>query len=139
MRRLIIKSILFVLITLLALFNYRIITIYNYRLMIANTDQRESWSEIFNVIPDTKKAEYYEPPYELRPRESLEYEYYVVLYTNKRLYNIRATEFDIERLTRLLDNEQVLLLEHEPVALWFYGLLYVVVIIFPLMRKIEIG
>ncbi|MBE0700924.1 MAG: hypothetical protein IH571_04490, partial [Acholeplasmataceae bacterium] len=118
MRKIIIKTILFFLITCILLINYRFIAVFNGRLMIANTDKKSSWSEIFQVIEDVEMAEYYEPPYEIKRSDQMDYDYYLVLYTHRHVYNVKATEFDIERIQRLLVNEQVVLLEHEPLELW---------------------
>jgi hypothetical protein len=107
MRKVIIKTVIAFLITLLLLFNLRFIAIYNQRFMIANFDKRETWSEIFNIIPEVRKAEYFEPPYEIRSEELLTYEYYLVLYTKYNLYTVHATDFDLERVERLLSHEQV--------------------------------
>ena len=137
MVKLVIKTLLFIVITLAILFNYRFFTIHEGKVLVANYDKKDTWSEIYELTSQVNQAEYYVKPGEISFTEGVEYDYIVVLYTNYNLYNIKATEFDIERVERLLINEQVDMVEIHPVALWFYGLLYVLVIMFPLMRKVE--
>ena len=102
--------------------------------MLANFDKRSSWSEVYDILSDVRTAEIYKKPYN---NKSNEYDYYVVFYTNSNLYNIKASELDLERVESMLRVEQVSIVEVEPVDLWFYGLLYVMVIVFPIMRKVQ--
>ncbi len=134
MRKLLIKTLCFVVITLAFLFDYRILQVKENRVMLANFDKRSSWSEVYDILSDVRTAEIYKKPYNTK---SNEYDYYVVFYTNSNLYNIKASELDLERVENMLRVEQVSVVEVEPVDLWFYGLLYVMVIVFPIMRKVE--
>jgi hypothetical protein len=135
MKLLIVKTILFILITTVALFNYRILSIHNNRLLLANFDQRYTWNEIIDLIPDVQNVEVYEP--RGVNRNSNDYEYYIVFYTNHNLYNVKATEADLVKVGNLLRLQQVRPVEIDPVELWFYGLLYLLIFTFPIMRKIE--
>jgi len=102
--------------------------------MLANFDKRSSWDEVYDVLGDVRNAEIYRKPYKMNRSD---YDYYVVFYTNYNLYNIKASELDLERVENMLRVEQVSVVEVNPVDLWFYGLLYVMVIVFPIMRKVE--
>ena len=137
MVKLVIKTLLFIVITLAILFNYRFFTIHEGKILVANYDKKETWSEIYELTSDVNQAEYYAQSGGLAGNTNESYDYIIVLYTNFNLYNIKATQFDIERVERLLINEQVELVEIQPLALWFYGLLYVLVVMFPIMRKME--
>ena len=137
MMKIFIKIVLFLVITLVMLSNYRVFTIHEGKVLLSNFDIKNTWSEIYALTEHVEKAEYYVSLYELRSREDLDFDYYIVLYTSSNLYNIKATELDVERVNRLLVNEQVEMELVEPVELWFYGLLYLMVIMFPIMRKVE--
>lgn len=134
MKKLLIKTLCFVVITLAFLFDYRILHVKEDKVLIANFDKRSSWSEVYDILSDVRAAEIYEKPYN---NKSNEYDYYVVFYTNSNLYNIKASELDLERVESMLRVEQVSVVEVEPVDLWFYGLMYVMVIVFPIMRKVQ--
>ena len=133
MKKLLVKSLCFVVITLTLLFDYRILQVKENRVMLANFDKRSSWNEVYDVLGDVRNAEIYRKPYKMNRSD---YDYYVVFYTNYNLYNIKASELDLERVENMLRVEQVEVVEVNPVDLWFYGLLYVMVIVFPIMRKI---
>ena len=135
MRLLIIKTLLFILITTVALFNYRILTIHNNRLLLANFDQRYTWNEVIDLIPEVQAVEVYET--RGANRNNSDYEYYIVFYTKHNLYNVKATEDDLIKVGNLLRLQQVRAVEIDPVELWFYGLLYLLIFTFPIMRKIE--
>ncbi|MBU1142537.1 MAG: hypothetical protein KKH92_02710 [Firmicutes bacterium] len=134
MKKLLIKSLCFVVITLTLLFDYRILQVKENRVMLANFDKRSSWNEVYDVLGDVRNAEIYRKPYKMNRSD---YDYYVVFYTNYNLYNIKASELDLERVENMLRVEQVEVVEVKPIDLWFYGLLYVMVIVFPIMRKVE--
>jgi nicotinamide mononucleotide adenylyltransferase len=135
MRLLMIKIFLFILITTVALFNYRILTIHNNRLLLANFDQRYTWNEVIDLIPEVQAVEVYET--RGTNRNNSDYEYYIVFYTKHNLYNVKATEADLIKVGNLLRLQQVRAVEIDPVELWFYGLLYLLIFTFPIMRKIE--
>lgn len=134
MRRTVIKIVLFLIITLLALYDYRLVTIYNNRLMLSNFDKRDTWSEVYQLIPNVTKAETYDPAHGKKESGTDVFDYYIVLYTHSNLYNVRARETDLMRVEHLLANERITIVWHDPVELWFYGLLYVLIIVFPIMR-----
>ena len=134
MKKLLIKSLCFVVITLTLLFDYRILDVSENRVLLANFDKRSSWNEVYDVLSDVNSAEIYRKPYKMNRSD---YDYYVVFYTNSNLYNIKASALDLERVENVLRVEQVSVVEVNPVDLWFYGLLYVMALVFPIMRKVE--
>lgn len=137
MKKLAIKTILFIIITLVVLINYRFFTIHEDKFMVANMDKKETWSEIFDLTSEVKEAEFYVSPGEISLVDVNDYDYILVLYTDTGLYNIKATEYDVERVELLLNDRQVEIIEIKPLAFWVYGLVYLGVIIFPIMRKVE--
>ncbi|MCF7932136.1 MAG: hypothetical protein K9K93_03100 [Acholeplasmataceae bacterium] len=137
MRRTIIKITLFLFITLAALADYRMVTIYNGHLMLSNFDKRDTWSEVYQLIPNVMKAERYDPVNASIVSGEGAFDYYIVLYTHSNLYNVRARENDLIRVEHLLANERITIMPHDPVELWFYGLLYMLIILFPIMRTVD--
>lgn len=135
MRKLMIKIGIFIVILTLALFDYRMLSFKNGRLLLANWHQVSSWSEVEDLMVDVNKAEVY-PSRVVRRSNSIE-EHYLVIYLDNNFYNIKATDLEIARITRLMDREQVEVVEVEPLDAWFYGLLVVLLIVFPVMRKVE--
>jgi len=136
MKKLLVKIFFFVVITCTLLFDYRLIQFKENRILLANFDRKVTWNEVYDVLGDASSAEVYRKPYKMS-RGSKDYEYYVVFYTSSNLYNIKASELDLDRVENMLRVEQVEMVEVSPVSLGFYGLLYVMVIVFPIMRKIE--
>jgi len=129
------KIILFIFLTLVALFNYRILTLHNNRLLLANFDQRYTWTEVIDLIPNVQAVEVYEN--RGVNRKNTDYEYYIVFYTSHNLYNVKATEEDLVKVGNLLRLQQVKPVLVDPVEIWFYGLIYVLIFTFPIMRKVE--
>jgi len=136
MRRIVIKTVFFLLITTALLWDYRLVTIHNSRLMLSNFDKRDTWSEVYQIVPAVTKAEVYDPIGN-NTRGDETFDFNLVLYTHANLYNVRATDNDLERVGQLLANERIRIESHDPVELWFYGLLYMLVIIFPIMRTAD--
>ena len=129
------KIFFFVVITCALLFDYEMIQLKENRILLANFDRKVTWNEVYDVLGDASSTEVYRKPYKMS-RDSNDYEYYVVFYTNSNLYNIKASELDLDRVENMLRVEQVEMLEVSPVSLGFYGLLYVMVILFPIMMKV---
>lgn len=136
MRRLIIKIILFLVILNVALFDYRLLSIKDGKLLVANWHQITSWQEVEESVIDLEKAEVY--PTRISRRGHSDETHYLVLYMDNTFYNIKATDLEIERIKNLMNREQVDIVEVEPLDAWFYGLLVVLLIVFPVMRKEEL-
>ncbi|MDO9629329.1 MAG: hypothetical protein Q7I99_05450 [Acholeplasmataceae bacterium] len=136
MKKLLVKIFFFVVITCTLLFDYRIVQFRDNKILVANFDKKVTWNEVYDVLGDARSAEIYRKPYKMN-RGQENYEYYVIFYTSSNLYNIKASEIDLDRVENMLRVEQVEMVEVSPVDLWFYGLLYVMVIVFPIMRKVE--
>jgi len=137
MKRLAIKTILFIVVTLVMLINYRFFTIHEDKFMVANMDKKETWSEIFELTSEVKEAEYYISPGEVSFVDVNDFDYILVLYTDTGLYNIKATEYDVERVELLLNEDQIEIIQVKPLAFWVYGLIYMGIIIFPIIKKVE--
>jgi hypothetical protein len=135
MRLKMIKFVLFVIILSVALFDYRMITIKDGRVLVANWHQVSSWSEIEGSLNDIEGVEVY--PSRVVRRSRVEHEHYVVIYLNENLYNVKANSLELERINSLVSQKAIEVVEVEPIDAWFYGLLVVLVIVFPVMRKEE--
>lgn len=133
MRLVLIKIGIFIVIVTAALFDYRMLSFKNGRLLLANWHQLSSWSEVEDIVVDVNKAEVY--PSRVVRRSNSTDEHYLVIYLDNNFYNIKATDLEMARITKLMDREQVEVVEVEPVDAWFYGLLVVLLIVFPVMRK----
>jgi len=133
MRLVIMKVILFLAIVTIALFDYRMMTIKDGRLLIANWHQISSWSEIEESVIHIEQAEVY--PSRISKRHQSNDVTYLVIYMDNHFYNIKATDLEMARITNLMEREQVEIMEVKPVETWFYGLLVVLLIVFPVMRK----
>ena len=103
------------------------------RLLIANWHQVESWSDIEQSFSDVDKVEVY--PSRISRRHRSDQVSYVVIYDGTSFYNIKASELELHRIEQLVRLEQVEMVEIVPLDAWFYGLLVVLLIIFPVMRK----
>ena len=136
MRLVIIKVILFFVIVTVALFDYRLLTFKNGKILVANWNQVESWKEIEQSVFEIDKAEVYPSRFAKRSNRHEE-EKYLVLYLDNTFYNVKVTDLEMDRITQLMQREQVEVVEVEPVQAGFYGLLIVLLIVFPVMRKIE--
>ena len=135
MRLVLIKIGIFIVIVTAALFDYRMLSFKNGRLLLANWHQLSSWSEVEDIVVDVNKAEVF--PSRVVRRSNSTDEHYLVIYLDNNFYNIKATDLEMARITKLMDREQVEVVEVEPVDAWFYGLLVVLLIVFPVMRKVE--
>ena len=136
MRLVLIKIGIFIVIVTAALFDYRMLSFKNGRLLLANWHQLSSWSEVEDIVVDVNKAEVF--PSRVVRRSNSTDEHYLVIYLDNNFYNIKATDLEMARITKLMDREQVEVVEVEPVDAWFYGLLVVLLVVFPLMRKKDI-
>jgi hypothetical protein len=58
-----------------------------------------------------------------------------VIYLNENLYNVKANSLELERINSLVSQKAIEVVEVKPLDAWFYGLLVVLVIVFPVMRK----
>ena len=137
MKRRAIKTILIIVVTLVMLINYRFFTIHEDKFMVANMDKKETWSEIFELTSEVNQAEIYVSPGEVSFVDVNDFDYILVLYTDMGLYNIKATEYDVERVELLLNEDQIEIIEVKPLAFWVYGLIYMGIIIFPIIKKVE--
>ena len=135
MRLVFIKIGIFIVIVTAALFDYRMLSFKNGRLLLANWHQLSSWSEVEDIVVDVNKAEVF--PSRVVRRSNSNEEHYLVIYLDNNFYNIKATDLEMARITKLMDREQVEVVEVEPIDAWFYGLLVVLLIVFPVMRKVE--
>lgn len=133
MKKTIIKIVLFFVILTIAFFDYRLLSFQNNRLLIANWHQVDSWSDIEQSFSDVDKVEVY--PSRVSRRNRSDNVSYVVIYDGTSFYNIKASELELHRIEQLVRLEQVELVEIVPLDAWFYGLLVVLLIIFPVMRK----
>ena len=133
MRKFMIKMGIFMIITTIALFDYRILSFQNNRLLIANWHQVSTWSEVESLVVDANQAEVY-PSRVVRRSNSYDQKY-VVIYLDNNFYNIKATDLEMARIEKLMAREQIDVVAIEPLDAWFYGLLVVLLIIFPVMRK----
>ena len=133
MRKFMIKMGIFMIITTAALFDYRMLSFQNNRLLIANWHQVSTWNEVERLVVDANQAEVY-PSRVVRRSNSLD-EHYVVIYLDNNFYNIKASDLEMERIEKLMAREQIDVVEIEPLDAWFYGLLVVLLIVFPVMRK----
>lgn len=133
MRKIMIKLGIFIVITTIALFDYRMLSFQNNRLLVANWHQVSTWSEVESLVVDANQAEIY-PSRGVRRSNSNE-KHYVVIYLDNNFYNIKATDLEMARIEKLMAREQVDVVAIEPLDAWFYGLLVVLLIIFPVMKK----
>lgn len=133
MKKTIINIVLFFVILTIAFFDYRLLSFQNNRLLIANWHQVDSWSDIEQSFSDVDKVEVY--PSRVSRRNRSDNVSYVVIYDGTSFYNIKASELELHRIEQLVRLEQVELVEIVPLDAWFYGLLVVLLIIFPVMRK----
>lgn len=136
MRLVIMKVILFFVIVTVALFDYRLLTYKEGKILIANWNQVDSWADIEQSVFEIDKAEVYPSRFSKRSNRNQE-EKYLVLYLDNTFYNVKVTDLEMDRITQLMQREQVEVVEIEPVQAGFYGLLVVLLIVFPVMRKIE--
>jgi|GEM_PF-1772716 len=134
MRLVIIKVVLFFVIVTIALFDYRLLTWKDGKILVANWNQVESWSQIEESVFEIDKAEVYPSRFSRRSHRNQE-EKYLVLYLNNTFYNVKVTDLEMDRITQLMQREQVEVVEIEPVQAGFYGLLVVLLIVFPVMKK----
>lgn len=128
-----IKMGIFIIISTYALFDYRMLSFQNNRLLIANWHQVSTWSEVESLVVDANQAEVY-PSRVVRRSNSYDQKY-VVIYLDNNFYNIKATDLEMARIEKLMAREQIDVVAIEPLDAWFYGLLVVLLIIFPVMRK----
>ncbi len=135
MRKFMIKMGIFIIISTYALFDYRMLSFQNNRLLIANWHQVSTWSEVESLVVDANQAEVY-PSRAVRRSNSYDQKY-VVIYLDNNFYNIKATDLEMARIEKLMAREQIDVVAIEPLDAWFYGLLVVLLIIFPVMRKEE--
>lgn len=133
MRKFMIKMGIFIIISTYALFDYRMLSFQNNRLLIANWHQVSTWSEVESLVVDANQAEVY-PSRVVRRSNSYDQKY-VVIYLDNNFYNIKATDLEMARIEKLMAREQIDVVAIEPLDAWFYGLLVVLLIIFPVMRK----
>ena len=133
MRKFMIKMGIFIIISTYALFDYRMLSFQNNRLLIANWHQVSTWSEVESLVVDANQAEVY-PSRAVRRSNSYDQKY-VVIYLDNNFYNIKATDLEMARIEKLMAREQIDVVAIEPLDAWFYGLLVVLLIIFPVMRK----
>jgi hypothetical protein len=133
MRLVIVKIVIFIMILTIALVDYRMLTFKDGKVMVANWHQLSSWSEIEESVLEIDKAEMY--PSRVVRRSSSNDEHYLVIYMNESFYNIKATDLEMARISNLMAREQVEIVELKPVDVGFYGLLVVLLIVFPVMRK----
>ena len=87
MKKLVIKIILFITITLTILFNYRFFTIHEGKILVANYDKKETWSEVYELTSDVNQAEYYEKPGAFNPDEAFDYDYIIVVHYQSNLHS----------------------------------------------------
>jgi hypothetical protein len=133
MRLVILKVIVFIIILTIALFDYRMLTFKDGKVMVANWNQLSSWSEVEESVLEMDKAEVY--PSRVVRRSNRADEHYLVIYMNESFYNIKATDLEMARISNLMAREQIEIIEVKPVDVWFYGILVVLLIVFPVMRK----
>lgn len=133
MRLVILKVIVFIIILTIALFDYRMLTFKDGKVMVANWNQLSSWSEVEESVLEMDKAEVY--PSRVVRRSNREDEHYLVIYMNESFYNIKATDLEMARISNLMAREQIEVIEVKPVDVWFYGILVVLLVVFPVMRK----
>ena len=134
MRKFMIKMGIFIIISTYALFDYRMLSFQNNRLLIANWHQVSTWSEVESLVVDANQAEVY-PSRAVRRSNSYDQKY-VVIYLDNNFYNIKATDLEMARIEKLMAREQIDVVAIEPLDAWFYGLLVVLLIVFPVMRKV---
>jgi hypothetical protein len=135
MRLKIIKIVLFFVITTIALIDYRMLTIKDGKLLVANWHQVSSWAEIESSLERIEGIEVY--PSRVVRRSRVDDEHYVVIYMDQNFYNIKANDIELDRINSLVSQKAIEVVEVEPVDAWFYGLLVVLLIVFPVMRKEE--
>ncbi|HAX03004.1 MAG: hypothetical protein A2Y45_06185 [Tenericutes bacterium GWC2_34_14] len=133
MRLVIAKVVIFIFILTIALVDYRMLTFKDGKVMVANWHQLSSWSEVEDAVLDIDKAEVY--PSRVVRRSNSSDEHYLVIYMNESFYNIKATDLEMARISNLMAREQVEIIEVKPVDVWFYGMLVVLLVVFPVMRK----
>ena len=136
MRKFIIKMVIFLMIVTVAFFDYRLISMKDGKILFANWHRLTSWSEVQDQVVDASLAEIY-PSRISRRSQGQDEIHHLVIYTNNHFYNIKANDLELERITQLMRIEQVEVVEIMPVEAWFYGLLVVLLIVFPVMRKVE--
>lgn len=136
MRLVIMKVIIFFVIVTVALFDYRLLTYKEGKILIANWNQVDSWADIEQSVFEIDKAEVYPSRFAKRSNRNQE-EKYLVLYLENTFYNVKVTDLEMDRITQLMQREQVEVVEIEPVQAGFYGLLVVLLIVFPVMRKVD--
>lgn len=133
MKKIIIKIVIFFVILTIAFFDYRLLSFKQNRLLVANWHQVESWSEIEQSFSDVDKVEVF--PSRLSQRNRSDKVHFVVIYDGSSFYNVKASELELHRIEQLVRLEQVEMVEINPLDAWFYGLLVVLLIMFPVMRK----
>ena len=86
MRKFMIKMGIFIIISTYALFDYRMLSFQNNRLLIANWHQVSTWSEVESLVVDANQAEVY-PSRAVRRSNSYDQKN-VVIYLDNNFYNI---------------------------------------------------
>lgn len=133
MRLKLIKIGLFFVILTIALMDYRMVTIQDGKLMVANWHQVSSWTEIESSLNHIQGVEVY--PSRVVRRSNSDDMHYVVIYMNQNLYNVKANDIELQRMNTLVNQKAMEIVEVKPLDAWFYGLLVVLVVVFPVMRK----